>query len=349
MTVQVRARTVFAGTLVALTAMGGCGGSGGASSLHDGSLDASAPGDAHPGDGAWPSDAGSVSDATVAGDAGGGAPDAALDGGTPGDGSAADGGAMDGAAVDAGTPDGDTADAGPGDAAVADAGASDAGSADGGLRDGAAGDGASDDGGSEGGAPLDAGSPDGASLDGAAPDADAADATPPDGAPGTGIDTPCGLGPGNGLLAFHFDRSTSPRIDTWNATCRYSIASGSVCHVITVGRVSTVMGGKAVLLDGTDVIRARFEVTGLQFTGATLYVKARSYDTRRSTYFQVWSPLYGGLEAGPVDNDFVYDWYAVDWSDHLKPTDRPLLTAFEISAGSGSRKLAVEAVELCVR
>ena len=81
---------------------------------------------------------------------------------------------------------------------------------------------------------------------------------------------------------------------------------------------------------------------------AAVYIQARSYATAASTYYEVWSPLYGSVYAGPVDNDWVYDWYGIDWTGYLYPADQPSLTAIQIYAGQGSGKLAVKAVELCV-
>jgi len=90
-------------------------------------------------------------------------------------------------------------------------------------------------------------------------------------------------------------------------------------------------------------------VAGLSFTKAAVHIQARSYATASSTYYRVWSPLYGGLVNGPVDNDWIYDWYALDWTGHLVPSDPPGLTAIQIYANQGSGKLAVQAVELCVQ
>ena len=108
------------------------------------------------------------------------------------------------------------------------------------------------------------------------------------------------------------------------------------------------MSGYAVSISGSSYIRVRYSVAGLSFSRATVYLQARSYSTSASTYFDVWSPIYGGLEGGPVDNDWTYDWYGVDWSTHLSPADSPSLTAIQIYAGRGSGNLALHAVELCV-
>ncbi len=93
----------------------------------------------------------------------------------------------------------------------------------------------------------------------------------------------------------------------------------------------------------------RFSVNGLSFTKATLYLQARSYATSSSTQFKVWSPLHGSRYGGPVDNDWIYDWYGLDWTGYLLPTDKPSLTAIQVYAYQGSGKLAVKGAELCVQ
>lgn len=74
-----------------------------------------------------------------------------------------------------------------------------------------------------------------------------------------------------------------------------------------------------------------------------------SCSTNSSTQIRAWSPLYGDQLGGPVDNDFTYDWYAMDWSGHLHPSDSPGLTAVQIYAQGGSGSLAVAEMELCVQ
>ena len=69
---------------------------------------------------------------------------------------------------------------------------------------------------------------------------------------------------------------------------------------------------------------------------------------RRRPAFGLGRSPYGDQISGLVDNDWVYDWYAVDWSTFLSPYDDPLLTAVQVYADQGSRSLAVKAVELCV-
>ena len=168
----------------------------------------------------------------------------------------------------------------------------------------------------------------------------------------TGLSTPCQTGPGWTLFRFHYGgNSRSPSIDVWDASCSYSYAPNSACNVYAVypgfGDVSYSSQGYPILTS-SEYLRVRFSVSGLSFTRAAVYLRARSYATSSSTYYQVWSPLYGGLESGPVDNDWVYDWYGLDWTGLLHPGDQPSLTAIQIYAGRGSGKLAVRAVELCV-
>jgi len=167
----------------------------------------------------------------------------------------------------------------------------------------------------------------------------------------TGISTPCQNGPGQSLLRFSFsNNSTSPYIEVWNASCSYSLAN-QACNVVVVypgfGSVSRTSEGYPILTS-THYIRARFSVAGLNFTQATLYVRGRSYSTGSSTQIRAWSPLYGDAFGGPVDNDFIYDWYPIDWSSYLDPGDNPNLTAFQLYAYQGSNSLAVRAVELCL-
>ncbi len=167
----------------------------------------------------------------------------------------------------------------------------------------------------------------------------------------TGLPTPCSNGSGQTLFRFHYDSgSTSARIDVWDASCSYSFAN-QACNVREVypgfGDVSRTSQGFPVCTS-TEYIRARFSVAGIPFSTATLYVKARSYATSSSTTIRAWSPLYGDQFSALVDNDFVYDWYAIDWSNNLSPSDDPNLTAIQLYAYQGSNRLAVEAVELCL-
>ncbi len=167
----------------------------------------------------------------------------------------------------------------------------------------------------------------------------------------TGLTKPCQNGSGYALMRFSFsNNSTSASIDVWDASCSYSFAN-QACNVTLVypgfGSVSRTTEGYPILTS-TQYLRARFSVAGLSFAQATLYVRARSYSTGSSTQIRAWSPLYGDVLGGPVDNDFTYDWYALDWSQHLFPSDNPNLTAFQIYAYQGSGSLAVRAVELCL-
>lgn len=169
----------------------------------------------------------------------------------------------------------------------------------------------------------------------------------------TGLPTPCSNGTGQTLFRFHYDSgSTSARVDVWDASCSYSFAPNSACNVREVypgfGDVDRTSQGYPVL-SSTEYIRVRYSVSGISFSQATLYVQARSYSTGASTNIEAWSPIYGGIAYGPVDNDFVYDWYAIDWSNSLSPSDDPNLTAIQLYAHQGSNSLAVKAVELCLQ
>lgn len=168
----------------------------------------------------------------------------------------------------------------------------------------------------------------------------------------TGLSVPCQNGPGWTLFRFHYsNNSTSAQIDVWDASCSYSFAPNSACNVREVypgfGEVSRTSQGYPIFTS-THYLRVRFDVSGLSFTSATLWIQARSYATGASTFYDAESILYGVREGGPVDNDFVYDWYALDWTGFLSPFDDPNLTAIQLYAGRGSGSLAVSAVELCV-
>ena len=169
----------------------------------------------------------------------------------------------------------------------------------------------------------------------------------------TGLSVPCSLGSGYAVFKFHYDSgSTSARIDVWDASCSYSFAPNSACNVREVtrsfgGDVERTSQGYPVATS-SDYIRVRYSVAGLNFSTATLCVQARSYATSSSTNIRAWSPIYLDVAYGPVDNDFVYDWYPIDWSNHLSPSDSPSLTAIQLYAYQGSNSLAVKAVELCV-
>ncbi|WP_157069089.1 hypothetical protein [Sandaracinus amylolyticus] len=172
--------------------------------------------------------------------------------------------------------------------------------------------------------------------------------------PPPGLSVPCANGPGWTVFRLHFDGSSSPRIDVWDASCSYSLAPGSACEARVVsfgtGTVEPVMSGYAVALGtSSPYLRVRYSVAGLSFTSATLWVQARSYATSSSTSIRAWSPIHGETTRGPVDNDWTYDWYDVDWTDYVTPSDQPSLTAIQIYAHSGSGSLAVHAAELCVQ
>ncbi len=169
----------------------------------------------------------------------------------------------------------------------------------------------------------------------------------------TGLTVPCENGPGWTVWRFHYDRgSDSARIDVWDATCEYSFAPNSACNVREVypgfGDLQRT-GENYPITTSREYIRVRFSATGLRFSEATLHLRGRSYSTNSSTTIRAWSPLYGDQLGGPVDNDFNYEWYAMDWSDYLRPSDSPGLTAVQIYAQGGSGRLAVAGMELCVQ
>ncbi len=165
----------------------------------------------------------------------------------------------------------------------------------------------------------------------------------------TGLSTPCSqAGGGYTMFKIHYDNgSTSARVDVWDANCNYSFASNSACNVREVCRgfcdVPTTGGGNPIF-NTSNYWRARYNATGFNFTNATLWVQARG--TQGSTRFRAWSPLYGDVMSGLV-NGSSYDWYSVDWSNHLSPLDQPSLTAIQIYGINGP--IAVQSVELCVQ
>ena len=180
---------------------------------------------------------------------------------------------------------------------------------------------------------------------------------PPTEPPPVGItDVPCEQGPGSTLFRMHwFGGSHSADIDVWEANCEYSIGPGSACNALPICRgavgceVGVTNDGYALVLDGRNqYLQIRFDVTGLFFQRSTLYIQARSLSPGAGTNVEFWSPLYGGVEAGPIDQDFEYDWYALDWSDFLSPGDDPGLTAVRITPSGGAAVLGLHAVELCL-
>jgi hypothetical protein len=180
---------------------------------------------------------------------------------------------------------------------------------------------------------------------------------PPTEPPPVGItDVPCEQGTGSTLFRMHwFGGSHSADIDVWEANCEYSIGPGSACNALPICRgaigceVGVTNDGYALVLDGRNqYLQIRFDVTGLFFQRSTLSIQARSLSPGAGTDVEFWSPLYGGVEAGPIDQDFEYDWYALDWSDFLSPGDDPGLTAIRITPSGGAAVLGLHAVELCL-
>ena len=168
----------------------------------------------------------------------------------------------------------------------------------------------------------------------------------------TGLSTPCQNGSGWTLFRFHYDSgSTSARIDVWDASCSYSFAN-QACNVQEVTRgfndFPTTSDGYPIV-DSSEYIRVRFSASGLNFSEATVHIQGRSYSSISPTDALVESPLYGSKTVGPIDQDFTYDWYALDWTGYLYPSDDPNLTAIQIYADGGSSELAVQSVELCVQ
>lgn len=273
-----------------------------------------------------------LGDAGGAGDADGGE----ADGGDVDD--AGDGGASDGGDAGGGGDAGDSGDSGDSGNASDASDVSDA-SSDGGVDD--AGD-ASDAADAASDAEADGGATDGGGD--ASGDDDA-------GSPPLGLSEPCQNGSGWTVFRFHYDNnSTSAGIDVWDASCSYSFASNSACNVREVttgfGDIDRTSDGYPLVTSSSDYIRVRYSVEDLSFSQAEVHLQGRSYSTSASTDFVVWSPLYGQRSGGPVDNDFVYDWYSLDWTGYVDPSDDPDLTAVEIYADTG--ELAVQAFELCV-
>ena len=195
---------------------------------------------------------------------------------------------------------------------------------------------------------------DAAVIDAEVVDAQRIDAELPDqGLPGVPAGrTPCDLaGEGWVLWAFHYDdRSTSPRIDVWDAACDYSLAPNSACNVYDICRggigceVPRLRDGAVHLSANNYYLQIRYNVQGLNFNQAWLFVEAQG--TRGSGRFEATQPgLGGGFEVGPVPQG--YQWYGMDWSDLLAPGDDPGLTAVRITPSQST--IAVRAVALCVR
>ncbi|MFW5968365.1 MAG: hypothetical protein ACOCV2_12645 [Persicimonas sp.] len=171
------------------------------------------------------------------------------------------------------------------------------------------------------------------------------------GSPPSGLSEPCQNGSGWTVFRFHYDNnSTSAQIDVWDASCSYSLASNSACNVREVtsgfGDIDRTSDGYPLVTSSSDYIRVRYSVENLSFSEAEVHLQGRSYSTSSSTDFEISSPLYGSRTGGPVDNDFTYDWYSLDWTGYVDPSDDPDMTAVEIYSTGG--ELAVQAFELCV-
>lgn len=168
--------------------------------------------------------------------------------------------------------------------------------------------------------------------------------------PPVGLSEPCQNGSGWTLFRFYYDQySTSARIEVWDASCEYSLASGSACNVRTVtqgfGDVETTANGYPILTT-SDYMRVRFSVEGLEFTEAEVHVEGHGFFSVNYTEYRVWSPLYGDRVGGPIDN--TLQWSSLDWTGMLFPDDDPGLTAIQIYANLSTHDIAVRSVELCV-
>lgn len=199
-------------------------------------------------------------------------------------------------------------------------------------------------------ADMDTGDSDSGDLDAGGSDTDASNGDDPP----SGLSEPCENGPGWTVFRFYYDDlSTSANIEVWDASCTYSLASGSACNVREVssgfGDVPTTSDGYPIVDTSGNFVRIRYSVDDLDFQSAEVHLRARSYSTSLSTDFRLWSPLYGDTTGGPVSQSFGYDWYSADWTDYLSPSDDPDLTAIELYAASGgSSEIAVRSMELCV-
>lgn len=161
---------------------------------------------------------------------------------------------------------------------------------------------------------------------------------------------PCLQGAGWSLIRVHWDdRSTSPRVDHWDAPCDYSIRLNDNCGIFDrcrggvgceVGRTNT----GAVELDGTDDLLIWFSTQGLNIEAAVFHLHGRSLCPASPTQFDLDSPRGGwAVSGGPVGQQFEYQWHAVALPRLNNPDE-----AFRLTAGQGCGRLGVQAFEVCV-
>lgn len=162
-----------------------------------------------------------------------------------------------------------------------------------------------------------------------------------------GSTTPCQSGPGWTLwrLSWGSNSAGYATVDAWDNGCAYSLAN-QACSLSGEPHDDANWGPGVVFNSSTDYFRVRFSVQGLSFTSATVYLSAHA-DGSGIPNAWLQSPLHGDIAFAPMVPISQHQNYAVDWSQHLFPTDDPNLTA--VTLRSQPSGFAVSFMELCVQ
>tara|TARA_B100000609_G_scaffold199558_1_gene204142 strand:- start:1584 stop:2006 length:423 start_codon:yes stop_codon:yes gene_type:complete len=122
-------------------------------------------------------------------------------------------------------------------------------------------------------------------------------------------------------------------------------------ETVPVGAGSKLVdNSKAIeLKSAASYVRVRWSFQGIKsFTKGRLCIFGRSYSTGASAKFRPWSPIHGDTTSGLV-SVYPAKWYCVDWTQYMSINDKPGLLGYRLyPAQSGSSKLAIQAIELCL-
>ncbi len=162
-----------------------------------------------------------------------------------------------------------------------------------------------------------------------------------------GSATPCAAGEGRSLWHFTFPdrRGGYSHLESWDAACEYSLADAA-CRVAGEPHDYANWGPGVVFDSSSDYWRVRFSVAGMDFDGATLYIRAHA-DGSGIPQGELSSPIYGTVRFTPTVPISGHRLYAIDWSDFLSPSDSPSLPA--VTLRSRPSGLAVSSIELCIQ
>lgn len=174
--------------------------------------------------------------------------------------------------------------------------------------------------------------------------------SPPD-----GLSEPCKNGDGWTLLRFHYVQTVGTiTVEVWDAPCSYSYGD-ETCGIEEVSPAFDDMPTNSddfpIVNAGTRYISTRFSVEGLDFDSVTGHFRGRTYWDTYKTDVRFRSQLHGDATTGPVDNNSTqYNWYELDFSDHLFPDDEPDETSIDVLAASGgATELVFRAMEVCAQ